>query len=121
MRLSGKETIKEGKGVNLKVRNMVLMRIRFFFYTKTDNFKLKNMVSLSNEKFLKKFNKTDKKGKKYYLGIPLSCSKSMGQDLVCVLDGEDLKTHILLDGDFRKKDWKKNIIKEILLLRKMGN
>ena len=48
------------------------------FYTKTDNFHLNINKSIVAAKEAKKFNKTDKDGRRYYTGIPVYRSKSMG-------------------------------------------
>ena len=69
---------KRGKGSQFASKKYGSNTDTILFYTKTDNFKLENTTKSSKEEVFKKFNKTDKKGRKYYVGIPLFCSKSMG-------------------------------------------
>ena len=69
---------KRGKGSQFKGKKYGANTDTILFYTKTNNFNLKNTRSLSQKELLKKFDRTDDKGRRYYTGIPLFCSKSMG-------------------------------------------
>ena len=69
-----------GKGSQFKEKKFGSNTDTIFFFTKSDNYHLsaKAKVDFNHEEIIKKFNKIDKNGKKYYTGIPIFCSRSMG-------------------------------------------
>ena len=67
-----------GKGSQFKSKKFGDNNDIIFFYSKTNDFFLNSTKELSNEEVIQKFNKTDEKGNRYYTGIPVFCSKSMG-------------------------------------------
>ncbi len=67
-----------GKGSQFESKKFGSNTDIIFFYTKSNKFYLKNTRELSNQEILKKFNQKDEQGKKFYTGIPIFRSKSMG-------------------------------------------
>ena len=48
------------------------------FYTKSNNFNLNISLPLTDQEIEHKFNKVDHNGRRYYSGVPIFCSRSMG-------------------------------------------
>ena len=67
-----------GKGSQHKPKKFGSNTDSILFYTKTDKFQLNVNKSITPAEEAKKFNKTDKDGRRYYAGIPVYCSRSMG-------------------------------------------
>jgi DNA modification methylase len=63
------------KGSQHKAKKFGANTDTIFFYTKSDDFYFNNKVVVKNDE---KFNKVDKNGRRYYTGIPIFRSKSMG-------------------------------------------
>ncbi len=69
---------KRGKGSQFKGKKFGNNTDIIFFYTKSDNFNFRNTEDIKEGDITKKFNKVDKEQNRYYTGIPIFCSKSMG-------------------------------------------
>ena len=69
---------KRGKGSQHSSKKYGANTDTILFYTKSNNFILRNTLELSKEEAYKKFYKMDDKGRRYYTGIPIFCSKNMG-------------------------------------------
>lgn len=67
-----------GKGSQFENKKFGSNNDIIFFYTKTNDFFLNNTLELTDQEVAIKFNKEDEKGEKYYTGIPIFRSKSMG-------------------------------------------
>ena len=69
-----------GKGSQFQDKKFGSNTDIIFFYTKSNEYYLnaKLKINLTDENIIKKFNKIDKKNEKYYTGIPIFCSQSMG-------------------------------------------
>lgn len=68
-----------GKGSQHKAKKFGANTDIIFFYSKTDNFYFKATNDITdNKEILEKFNKIDENGRRYYTGIPIFCSRSMG-------------------------------------------
>lgn len=68
-----------GKGSQHKAKKFGANTDIILFYSKTDNFYFKATNDITdNKEILQKFNKIDENGKRYYTGIPIFCSRSMG-------------------------------------------
>ena len=70
-----------GKGSQFKEKKLGSNTDTIFFYTKSNDYYLEAKIELNpnNEEIIKKFNKVDEKNQRYYTGIPIFCSKSMGK------------------------------------------
>lgn len=69
---------KRGKGSQFRAKKFGANTDTILYYTKTEKAPLHPFVSLEKEEALLKFNKVDENGERYYTGIPIFCSKSMG-------------------------------------------
>ena len=67
-----------GKGSQYRAKKFGANTDSILFYTKTDDFYLNIHKPLSTRQQASKFNKIDQAGRRYYTGIPVFRSKSMG-------------------------------------------
>jgi site-specific DNA-methyltransferase (adenine-specific) len=67
-----------GKGSQFTSKKFGANTDAIFFYTKTNTFFLNSNKNIIDVDILTRFSKTDENGKKYYTGIPIFRSKSMG-------------------------------------------
>ncbi len=66
------------KGSQHKAKKFGANTDTIFFYTKSDEFYFKNTKQLNNIDVDKKFTKSDENNRRYYTGIPIFRSKTMG-------------------------------------------
>lgn len=69
-----------GKGSQFSSRKFGANTDTIFFYTQSDNYHFDSTLKIKDDdsQILKKFNKIDENGRKYYIGIPIFRSQSMG-------------------------------------------
>ncbi|MBC6426827.1 MAG: site-specific DNA-methyltransferase [Ekhidna sp.] len=70
---------KRGKGSQYSSKKFGANTDTIFFYSKSDSYYLNITRKLNEEERLLKFKKADKEGHRYYTGIPIFRSKSMGE------------------------------------------
>ncbi len=69
---------KRGKGSQYKAKKFGANTDSIFFYTKSDLYHFTPTRDILEKERVHKFNRIDAQGRRYYTGIPLFCSKSMG-------------------------------------------